>query len=251
MYNGSWENSELEAALSGINGALVFDSFFPLTSPEDQHVSIQTASFSSFETTDSRLVFRILNADSIMFKSAETRWAKGKLSSKNFLYETAKSSLDFVLLADSLDLQAILDFFEYGDVKGAGKIFGQLALRLDWQKKGRLELGEGFLEARPQTGRLQLSKETAMKILGITREIDPKTSDDQEVLQLMMLRALQDMEYTALKILFSKELEALKTQVKVQGYGPFNDPENRIPIGGLTVNINQLDVLLNDILLSN
>ena len=251
VRNGTWKNNDLEATISGINGALHIDSFRPFTSAGKQQFTFRKGVFSSFETTDGKIDFRILNADTIAFAAVEVTWANGTLSSQDFIYETETSEIDFVLTADSLDLQGILDFFDYDGVSGSGKIFGQLPMTVNWENKNRIDLGEGYLEARPQTGRLQFSKETAQTILGIEGDIDPETADSQKILQLMMQNALQDMEYTAMKILFTREFEVLKTQVNVQGKGPFNDPENLIPIGGLTININQLDVLLNDIVLSN
>ncbi len=246
IQDGTWKNNEFEATLSGIDGTLIFDSFFPLTTGTDQQLSIETAKFNSFETKNGIVVFRMLNDDSVLFKSVETHWAKGRLNSQNFIYESGKPSINFILAADSLDLQAILDFFEYDGVKGDGKLYGQVPLKISWKKKTRIGLGEGLLESRPQNGRLKFSKETAITILGLPENPTPKSTNQ---VMLMTLDALQDLQYSTLRIMFTEKIDKVKTQVLIKGYGPLNDPDNQIPIGGFTVNINDLELLLNSILL--
>jgi hypothetical protein len=145
-----------------------------------------------------------------------------------------------------LNLQDILDFIDYQGVKGDGRIYGHVPVTVEWGKHPRLSFGDGYLEAIPPKGGLQFSKETAMKILGIAKDIDPKTKNDQEIVSLMMLRALQDMEYSQLKMVFKNdENNVLQTRVQAKGYGPRSQKENRVPIGGLDITISNLDELLN------
>jgi len=146
-------------------------------------------------------------------------------------------------------LQEILDFLEYKGVKGDGRIYGHLPIGVEWRQGIRFSFGDGFFETRPQTGRLQFSKENAMAILGITDEVDPKKASNQETVRLMMLKALQDMEYTELKIIFRNEDKGWMAHLQTQGYGPRGEKENQIPIGGLDININNLDELLNSMIL--
>ena len=55
-----------------------------------------------------------------------------------------------------------------------------------------------------------------------------------------------------MKIIFKNdEIEGLMTTIQAQGHGPRGDEENQIPIGGLNVNINNLDELINSLIYSN
>ena len=97
---------------------------------------------------------------------------------------------------------------------------------------------------------MQLDKKTAMMFLGLNHDIDPQAAKDQDMANLLMLRALQDMEYTVLELDFTDyEKRGWVTRIQIKGHGPYGDKENRIPIGGIDIEINNLDDLLNSVIL--
>ena len=57
------------------------------------------------------------------------------------------------------------------------------------------------------------------------------------------------MEYSELSITFQNAGGDLVTRVLIKGHGPVGDPDNRVPIGGIDINISNLDDLLNNIIL--
>lgn len=244
-----WKNSSSEAGLEGITGSLTLNSFAPLATEGNQRLTVRNAYIGSFKASNGVIEFRIGEGDSIFLNLVECNWAGGKVSGHDILVEPFKSRLKFDLHAEGLLLQEILDFLEYNGVKGDGLIYGHLPIDLEWGQRVRFSFGDGFFEARPQRGRLQFSKENAMTILGITDEVDPKKANNQETVRLMMLKALQDMEYTELKIIFKNEDKGWMAHLQTQGYGPRGEKENQIPIGGLNININNLDELLNSMML--
>lgn len=249
MQNINWQSKLSEARLDGITGALMFDSLNPPATAGEQRLTFASGGFGAFEIADGAAVFTIANPDSVLFKSVSCSWAGGRLSSGNFLLQPSAARIDFVLHAEALDLQAILDFVEYRGVKGQGKIYGELPITLHWGAKKRLSFGDGYLEARPQAGVLQLSPENARALMGMRGEPVPGKASLEEQVNLMVVNALQDMAYTNLRIEFKNEPErGLMTYVRVQGYGPRHDRENQIPIGGFNVNINHLDDLINSMM---
>ncbi|MGH7492855.1 MAG: intermembrane phospholipid transport protein YdbH family protein [bacterium] len=247
--NVSWQSKQTEARLDGISGTLSLDDLEPLTSAGEQHFTFASASFGDFDVTKGEVLLHIANRDSLLIKSLSCSWAGGKLSSNNILVQPSTTQIKFILHAEALDLQAILDFVRYQGVKGQGKIYGELPVTLNWGDKKRLALGDGYLEARPQAGVLQLSPENAHALLGIQKPIDPKNASLEDQVSLMVINALQDMAYTNLRIEFKNEPgRGLMTYVRAQGYGPRHDQEKQIPIGGFNVNINHLDDLLNSMI---
>ena len=246
LKDGAWEKAGADTGAQGITGVLRLTSIAPLITDGDQSFTFTNAHTGSFKIEKGQTIFNFAKNDIINIKSLEMNWAGGRVSSRNIQLEFSKPHIAFDLKVDALNLQDILDFMDYQGVKGDGRIYGFVPVTVTWEKHPRLFFGDGYLEAIPSRGGLQFSKETAMKILGIAKDIDPKTKNQQEIVSLMMLQALQDMEYSQLKVVFKNdENNILKTRVQTQGYGPRSQKENRVPIGGLDITISSLDELLN------
>jgi hypothetical protein len=241
-----WKKSGTDTGIQGITGVLGLNSFAPLSTNGEQSFTFKDAHTGSFKVKNGKTIFNFFKNDIIYIKSIEMNWAGGRLSSKNIQLDFSKPHIAVDLNVEALNLQDILDFMDYQGVKGDGRIYGHVPVTVNWGKHPRLSFGDGYLEAIPPTGGLQFSKTTAMQILGIAKDIDPKTKNEQEIVSLMMLNALQDMEYSQLKMVFTNdENNILKTRVQAKGYGPRSQNENRVPIGGLDITISSLDELLN------
>ena len=241
-----WKKAGTDTAIQGITGVLRLNSLVPLITDGEQRFTFKNAGAGSFKIENGKTIFNFTKKDILNIKSIEMNWAGGKLSGKNIRWELSQPQIAFDLNVEALNLQDLIDFMEYQGVKGDGRIYGHLPVTVNWEKHLRLSFGDGYLEARPPQGGLQFSKTTAMKILGIKKEIDPKTKNKQDIISLMMLRALQDMEYSQLKMVFKNdENNILQTRVQAKGYGPRGQAENRVPFGGLDITISRLDELIN------
>jgi len=246
IKDGEWKKSGSDTGIQGINGVLMLDSVAPLITSGEQGFTFKNAHTGTFNAERGQTIFNFAKNDILYIKSLEVNWAGGTLFSNNIPLDFSQSHLSCDLNVEALNLQDILDFMDYHGVKGDGRIYGHVPITIHWEKHPRLAFGDGYLEARPPKGGLQFSKETAMKILGIAKDIDPKTKNAQEIVSLMMSRALQDMEYSQLKVVFKNdENNVLQTRVQAQGYGPRGQKENIVPIGGLDITISSLDELLN------
>ncbi len=242
-----WKKSGTDnMGIHGITGVLGLNSLAPLITDGDQNFTFKNAHTGTFNIENGQTIFNFLKNDILYIKSLDMNWAGGRLFSKDIPLDFSQPHIKGYLNVEALNLQDILDFIDYQGVKGDGRIYGHVPVTVEWEKHPRLSFGDGYLEAIPPKGGLQFSKETAMKILGIAKDIDPKTKNDQEIVSLMMLRALQDMEYSQLKMVFKNdENNVLQTRVQAKGYGPRSQKENRVPIGGLDITISNLDELLN------
>jgi len=242
-----WKKSGTDnMEIHGITGVLGLNSLAPLITDGDQNFTFKNAHTGTFNIENGQTIFNFLKNDILYIKSLDMNWAGGRLFSKDIPLDFSQPHIKGDLNVEALNLQDILDFIDYQGVKGDGRIYGHVPVTVEWEKHPRLSFGDGYLEAIPPKGGLQFSKETAMKILGIAKDIDPKTKNDQEIVSLMMLRALQDMEYSQLKMVFKNdENNVLQTRVQAKGYGPRSQKENRVPIGGLDITISNLDELLN------
>jgi len=246
IKDGEWKKSGSDTGIQDINGVLGLNSVAPLITNGEQGFTFKNAHTGAFKIEKGQTIFNFVKNDIINIKFLEMNWAGGRLFSNNIPLDFSQSHLSCDLNVEALNLQDIIDFMDYHGVKGDGRIYGHVPITIHWGKHPRLAFGEGYLEARPPKGGLQFSKETAMRILGIAKDIDPKTKNAQEIVSLMMLRALQDMEYSQLKVVFKNdENNVLQTRVQAQGYGPRGKKENRVPIVGLDIRIRSVDEVLN------
>ena len=250
MDDATFINSESDFGAQGVAGVITLNGLFPPSTSGEQRLVIAAAHKGTFRPVNGQMRFQVWNLDSILVNSIEFEWLGGKMSASDIDIRPFESRVSLDLHADGLDLQDILDFMEYDGVMGVGKIYGHLPMTISWGQQSRISFGDGFFEARPNKGRLQISEDNARAILGITEDIDPKKADLEKTVSLMVLQALQDMEYSKLRIDFANEESGWMTRVQAEGYGPRGAKENRVPIGGLNVNINNFDELLNSIIFS-
>jgi hypothetical protein len=160
-----------------------------------------------------------------------------------------KSRAALTAIIEGVQLNALLKFFNYQGAKGQGALFGKVPLKIRWGEQKSLSLGKGYIEARPSKGVIGLSRENAKAVLGVKKDINPQAADLKEEVTLMMIRALQDMEYTLLRASFSEERGGgTLTKIEIKGQGPRGRPDEQIPIGGLTVNIHNTEDLLSAVL---
>jgi hypothetical protein len=245
-----WRKPEADASIGGIAGTLTLDQIAPAATAGAQRMQWSNMSFGTFHATDGALDFRLDGDDSTLVASVTSKWIGGRIWSDGITVVPQRSMMNCDLHVEALSLQGILDFIKYEGVKGDGKIDGHLPVKITWGEHTRIEFGEGMLEANPRNGRLQLSKKTAMMFLGLTRDIDPNTVEQHDMAKLLSLRALQDMEYTLLELDFTDyEKRGWVTRIQIQGHGPYGDEANRIPIGGIDIEINNLDDLINTVIL--
>jgi hypothetical protein len=251
ITDGLWEERKKQTRIEGIEGVLEFNSLKPAATRGLQKLSARHARKGSFDISDIEIEGAICGGDSIFISSFKGLWAGGRLWSHGIHISSAGKCFDADLNTENLEIQRILDIFKYKGIKAQGTISGHLPMVSCWKDHQRVRFGTGYLEARPQEGRLQLSRENAKAILGLSKDIPSDTKDQEEAVKLMILNALQDMKYTRLRMDFTEApQDRWETVLSAQGHGPFNDPENRIPIGGLKVNIHALDELLNSMLFS-
>jgi hypothetical protein len=250
VKDGSWAMASSRTGVRGVNGSLVLDSLSRPRTARPAKFTFDTGYSAAVLITDGSGALSFGRDSLVRLDSVECAWAGGILRSVSVIIDPAQRQLRLDLQARGLGLQNILDFVGYDGVQGSGTFSGHLPLAVDWGDRPRISFGEGFFAAQPQTGLLKFTKETARKLLGVTKDIDPQQATLEQTVTLMMLNALQDMEYTALKAIFEKEAKGgWAARLQIQGFGPRGSKDSRIPIGGLNVNIHDLDQLLNSTIL--
>lgn len=244
----SWVADRGKTGARGITGRVVLGSLIPPAVTRTQRLILDTAWSGTLGLGDPMVDFRY--GDSVLIAdSAWGRWAGGIALARNLRYREGGRRVGMELEMREVELQKLLDFLEYSEVRGEGTLHGRLPVDVRWGKRPRLSFGDGYLEARPSTGILRLSDQVARTVLGVKEPIPPSTTDPEKTVQLMMIRALRDMEYTQLKAVFTTEEDTWMTRIRAKGSGPRGAKENRVPVGGLNINVNNLDRLLTSLVM--
>ena len=247
VHDGSWGKESSKTGVRGVCGSLLLDSLSRPRTAAPGKFTIDTAFAASVRVTSGTAAISFGSDSLVRFDSVICAWAGGTLGSSLVIVDPAAKQVRLDLQARGLGLQNILDFVRYDGVRGTGTLSGHLPFTFHWGDRTHLSFGEGFLEAQPHSGMLNFTKETARKLLGMTHEINSKHATMEQTVSLMMLNALQDMEYTSLKAIFGKEPQGgWAAWLQIQGFGPRGSKAGRIPIGGLNINIHDLNQLLNN-----
>jgi hypothetical protein len=182
-----------------------------------------------------------------MFRNLQCWWAGGTLQGTDIALAPDKSSVRFSLTVEGVRIQRVLDLFDYAGARAGGRIYGSVPITLNWNGGVRIALGEGSLYTRPATGSVQFTEQAAMMILGIKERIDEEGAGLEDQVRLMILRALQDMLYTQLRVAFETQPDGTTVAVvQLEGRGPRgSDEEQQIPIGGLKVRIHNVEEIIN------
>ncbi|MBD3421395.1 MAG: hypothetical protein GF398_14860 [Chitinivibrionales bacterium] len=234
--------------VNGIAGTLSIDNFDPLMSDAVQRFSFSRASIGDFSAADGICQFTVNAGMPFSPRQITAVWSGGTVEAHDIQPTSDFAQTDLDLRMKNIDLKQVLAFFDYEGIEGSGTIHGEIPVTIRPAAKWLLSFGDGYLRADPPKGSLQLSEKYARQILGIKKDIDRTGATAQETAQLMMLDALRDMEYSRLEADFTRvSSQEWQSQVRAEGYGPRGATENRVPIGGLTVNINGLDYLINSL----
>ena len=241
----SLKNEESKTDAQGVDISTVVDGFSPFTTEPGRQLSVDSASFGEFTTRNVRASFHVADYPKVKIETLACEWADGKLTARNATVDLGRYRLDAVLQAEGLSVQKVVDFFQPGAVECEGELWGTLPVSVEWGEKRRLRFGKGFLEARPQRGAIKIREKDVKWMLGIENVVPLEKASPEEAVKLLLLQALQDLEYTRFRFDFGEEEgKGWAVHGRISGSGPRGE-ENRIPVALFQKNIYGLDGLLN------
>lgn len=245
----SVRNKLSKTEVEGVDVSVAVSNFQPLETDPDLLLTVKKVRFGEFETDSVRVTFW-MDDNRLRWKSFEGGWADGKIKSEggSFLLFSQAWDIDIDVQLEGVSLQKVIDFLCPGRIECEGKLYGHIPMTVHMGKRSRVDLGEGFLEARPPRGWIKIKEEDAKELLGIKEVVPLEQASKEEVVKLMALQAFQDMEYTELAFRFAEEENrGWVVRGMIRGSGP-RGGESPIPIGGFGENIYGLEDIVNGLL---
>lgn len=235
-------------ALQGVSATIDFDRIVPPISDGPQRLAWTSGQLGKLElgkghaavalrkglVLDVRELAAVLGADG----------GGGRLEVEPFRYAPGQRDLKLRITANDLDLQRWLELLGRKEVVATGTLDGQVSLRLQLKPRFRLDLGGGALEG-VEGGILQLKDERVTDALLASVTALQGASDLPIIVKERFVEALQDLRYTKLQFRLLPKGDGVTLQVHVAGRGLRGA---RQEIGGLTINFNHFEEVLNQVL---
>jgi hypothetical protein len=172
------------ARLSRINSVIRFDSLSPLSTPEDQLLSVGLLDV-GLPLTDGLVSMQLRPDGQIAIDQLAWRLANGEIKAEPFTFGSDVKDLTLMLRAEQLDLDSLLRLTPLDDLTGEGLINGTLPLTI------------GEFAASIAGGELAAS---APGVLRYTPSSVPGVLQAGGESVKLMLQALENFRYDALKI---------------------------------------------------
>lgn len=250
VRNGVLRRTNPRSSVVGLSGAAAFVSFAPPITAQAYEFTFDSISIGMLRAGRGRAYVSAGRGIPVLVRDLRCGWAGGTLRADSVRIYPDESLIALTVRLNDVELQRIIDAFEYRGIRGTGTVFGRVELRIRWAPEPRVDLLGGSIEAGPAPGTLALSAETARTVLGVDEDFAPRDPTLREEVTLLILEALQNLLYTQLRVSIGAEDGGESvTRIQVQGRGPRGAAEDdQIPIGGLTIDIHGFGRLLNGLL---
>lgn len=247
VTNGTWRRPSEGLGALGVSGGMTLTSVAPPRTAVPGRFFADSAYAGGVGVADVTATVSVGRAAPVVFRKVQCWWAGGTLEGNDIALAPDKSGVRFPLTVEGVRLQQVLDFFDYQGARASGRVYGTVPLTLNWNGGVQIALGEGSLYTRPATGTVKFTEQAAMTILGIKERITEEGAGLEDQVRLMILRALQDMLYTQLRVAFETQPDGTTVAVvQLEGRGPHGgDEEQQMPIGGLEVRIHNVEGIIN------
>lgn len=241
---------KLFESVHGVAGTLRFASVVPPTSSGGQRLTWEGGQAASLGLGAGHVDFALEEGGTLLVEEVSTALGKegehGRLYVGAFRYSADEPRIRLDLFAESLDLQSWLDLLGRDEIRGDGTLHGHAAATIQLQPTLTVRLGEGVLLAE-SGGTISLQDEQAAKaLLAPTAGASGATTPDlRRVVQERVLEALRCLRYSSLRFELLREGDDVTLQAHVAGRGTRGA---RQEIGGLTINVNDVEGALNQLL---
>ncbi len=195
------------ARVEGLDGRVVLDSLFPLSTPPGQELTARRIDPGvPLEDIAARFDIEPATPPRLHLTEAGARFAEGRLTIFETVLDPAQERNDIVVGVEGADLSALLGLLKVEDVSGSGKLNGTIPIRI---VNGNVVVADGLLEGEGP-GILQVRSEAATSALA--------GAGEQVVL---MLSALEDFRYDSLSVtLDMPDGETISVMARMQGHNP-------------------------------
>jgi hypothetical protein len=238
--NASVSSDEWPVAIESLSGELLVTSFSPLRSSPHQRVQVHRAMVGETPIVNGIIEFQLLGGDHIAIE--EARWSMNELGvfdADPFELDLSTPKITTEVKCDEVALAAWLKLMTDDRIRGEGELSGQVALTIQPLAREKFRISHGYLFAEPAGGWIQT--DDSESISRILQQGTASLSGDKRLEQVRdrVVAALQNYQYTMLRLHFIPEDEGLLCTLMTQGQG--RTGPNPQEIESLTINLHRFD----------
>jgi hypothetical protein len=219
---------------------VVFNNFHPLTSEPDQRIEIHRATVGGTPIVDGTITFALDGVNRIAIREASWSMQElGRFQASSFVLDATAPRIETDIRCQQVGLAAWLKLLTEDRIQGEGELSGALKLAIQPLAREKFSIIEGYLFAQPAGGWIKTDDSEA-----ISRIVEAGTaslSGDERLEQVRdrVVAALQDYQYTMLRLHFIPEDQGLLCTLMTKGRGRKGPDAQEIE--SLTINLHGFD----------
>jgi hypothetical protein len=232
---------------AGIDVTAAFDGVWPVSTPGGQRLTIGSGSLGKLPLRQAELEFRLDGSGALLVERARWTIDSSTFSTDAFRVDPRDPIVATIVTAENLDLAYWLPLLTDGRATGEGRLQGRVPITWRPGTARPIALGEGSLAAVPGGG--WITVDDAGQLAALLESSDPRLKSDEnmQLVKERLVEALTDFHYDDLRLELVPETDGLMLRAVTSGQGRRGDPPQEI--GGLTINIHDIDTVLSELLL--
>lgn len=224
VVNGNLAQGPMQCR--GINGEWRISEFKPISTPNGQLVTIDSARWNQFAFQNGRVLFGIENPNSVFVERSDWDFCDGRVSCRPFRFDPNDDTINANAFFEELDLDQALTLIMPDIIHAEGHLYGRVPLHFRWRKPLKLSFRSGFLYSIPSSGKLSVTDPKSLSNVYLS-ESEPTQSPEK--LEQQIYASLSDFEYSLFKIDFeSTRTSGTDGTIHIRGKGA---QSNGVPLG--------------------
>lgn len=208
LTKGNLLFEEKKISIEGIQMALTIPNLANIRSAPKQPLSFERAAVGGIEVNAGEIEFQIESLQSILIEKVQFRWADGNVDAYAIRIAPGIEDYRLILYCDRVNLAKVLQQFGAARVEAQGELNGRIPLRY---QNGKVRIDDGFLFSTPGVPRKIRMTNTEI----LTAGIPPGTP--QHVQMELARKALEDYDYSWVKLNITSEREELVLKMQLDG----------------------------------
>jgi len=231
----------------GIAAAVSFDRLSPPSTLDGQRVTIDSARVGRLDLGDAEVRFALESPE--MLRVEDAHWSMGgggRFTASAFEVDPSDPLVRTTILVEALSLAYWLPLLTDGRASGEGLFDGRVPVSFRADALRSIRLGEGFLHARAGGGWIEVPDAARIETLLERSDRRFETDEQMQIVKQRLVEALVDYAYDTLTLDLLPEPEGILLRIATSGRGRRGDPPQEI--GGLTINVHNMDLVLSRLL---
>lgn len=231
---------------AGIDVAMTLDGVWPVSTPGGQ-LTVRSGSVGKLPLRQAEVEFSLDGSGALLVEQARWKIDTSTFATEAFRVNPRDPVVATTIAAGDLDLSYWLPLLTDGRATGEGRLQGRVPVTWRPGTARPIALGQGSLTAVPGGG--WITVDDAGQLAALLESSDPslKTDENMQLVKERLVEALTDFHYDDLRLDLVPQPDGLVLRALTSGRGRRGDPPQEI--GGLTVNIHDIDTVLSELLL--